>query len=146
ADAGGEYDGVGSAEDHAERADEAGDAVGVDVEGEFAEVVAFLDALDDVAHGGAAVDAFESALFVERTFDFFDGHAEILVHEDGEVGVDVAAAGAHDDAAERGEPHGGFDGMAAVDGGDAAPVAEVAGDDFEQLFALAENPRRFLGD
>jgi hypothetical protein len=54
--------------------------------------------------------------------------------------VDVAAAGAHDQALERGEPHRGVDAATTGDRGGARAVAEVQHDHVGLLRPAAEQP------
>ena len=61
-------------------------------------------------------------------------------------GVDVAGPGAHDESLERRHAHRGVDATAAVDGGDARPVAEVGHDQIELGERSAEDLRGACGD
>ena len=70
-----------------------------------------------------------------------------LVHQEGDDrGIDVAGAGAHDEALQRGQSHRGIDGLAVLHRRDGGAVAEMADDDPQILPLLAENLRRALAD
>ncbi len=139
ADTAGEDDGVGPAEGGVVAADEEGGAVGEHFEGGVGFVAAGVCGGDEFAHVAAAGagDGEESAFFVEHVADVFGAEALAFEVED-DAGVDVAATGAHDEAGEGGEAHGGVEDFAAVNGGDGGAVAEVAGDEFELFDGFAE--------
>ena len=59
--------------------------------------------------------------------------------------IDVPAAGPHDQALQRGKPHGGVDAPAVFYGRDAGPVAEMQGDQVYFLQGPSQVPGRFLG-
>ena len=63
----------------------------------------------------------------------------------GDGRVDVAAAGAHDQAFQRRKAHGRVDGDAVLDGGHGGAVAQVAGDDLQVLQVLAQGLGALLG-
>ena len=58
-----------------------------------------------------------------------------------EVRIDVAAAGSHDEAFQRGEAHRGVHAEAALHGAGAAAVAEVGGDQLVSAGIFAQQPR-----
>ena len=130
ADAAGEGDGVNAVHRRGIGADVLLDLIAERVSGERGAVIAGKREIDDVAGvGGLAGKADEAALFVEQVVHLGRGET-LFVHNIGDDGgVDAAGAGAHDDAVERGEAHGGVDGLALVNSGDGGAVAEVAGDD-----------------
>ena len=87
-----------------------------------------------------------SALLVEDVQHLVDAQA-VLVHDElHDAVVEIAAAGAHRQADQRGEAHGGVHALAAVDRGDGGAVAHVAGDDLELLDRLAHQLRAAGGD
>ena len=101
---------------------------GVDGEGGGGVVGGF--AREEGLHVGFAVgEGEEAALVVEELFERVSGQVFVAEEVDEDAGVEVAAAGAHGDAAGGGEAHGGVDGFAVEDGGDAGAVAEVRDDD-----------------
>ena len=57
--------------------------------------------------------------------------SQLLFHVSDDAGVDVAAAGAHQHAGQRGEAHAGVHTFACVHGTDGAAVAQMAGDHFQ---------------
>lgn len=59
----------------------------------------------------------------------------------GDSRVKVAGTGTHGDAFKRGKTHAGVDGFSVFDGGEAAAIAEVAGDNaggFRVVFPVAD--------
>ena len=136
ADAAGEDDGVRAAEEHVVGADVLDDAADEHLEGEGGVLIAGVGGVHDVAHVAAAdaADGEQAGLLVQDGVDVLGGVAD-LDHAEHGGGVHVAAAGSHHEALERGEAHGGVDDLAVLDGGHAAAVAEVAGDD-RDVFGL----------
>ena len=67
--------------------------------------------------------------WLRSCFERVGGEVFVAEEVDEDAGVEVAAAGAHGDAAGGGEAHGGVDGFAVEHGGDAGAVAEVRDDD-----------------
>ncbi len=87
-------------------------------------------AREEGLHVGFAVgEGEEAALMVEELFERVSGQVFVAEEVDEDAGVEVAAAGAHGDAAGGREAHGGVDGFAVEDGGDAGAVAEVRDDE-----------------
>ena len=72
--------------------------------------------------------ALQPGLLVEQGVDVGDGHAEFVVQEGVQPGVDVAGSGAHHQALQRGQTHRGVDGPAAADRRRRAAVAQVQHD------------------
>ena len=138
ADAGGEDDGVEVGHDRHVRTDVLLHAVAEHLEGGLGEFVALAGGFDDFAHVVDAADALEAGLLVEGGEHLVDVHAG-LVHDVFEGrGVDVAGTRAHHEAFERGDAHGGVNALAAADGRDGAPVAEVQADEVGLFGRLAE--------
>jgi len=52
---------------------------------------------------------------IEQIVDLVGGHFHYAHHVQDEAGIDVAAAGAHDEAFERREAHGGVDAFSIAD-------------------------------
>ena len=74
------------------------------------------------------------------------GDAELVLQVDDGVRVDVAHAGAHDHALERGKAHGSVHALAVLDGADGAAGAQVAGDDLGVLDIQARELGAHAGD
>jgi hypothetical protein len=77
--------------------------------------------------------------------DLGNAHAQVVVQEEDDGRIDVTGAGAHHQAFQRGQAHGGVDGLAVLDGADGAAVAQVAVDDVE-LFHRRFSAWRSSGD
>ncbi len=87
--------------------------------------------------GGNAGDAQNAGLLVEYVEHLVNADA-VLVHDElDNARVQIAAAGAHGEADQGSEAHGGVHALAAVDGSDGAAVAHMAGDDLQLLDGLA---------
>lgn len=140
ADATGENDRLGrSAEGGAEAAEFAGEAEGEEIDGKPGGGIAGAVEFGEVAHVIDPGDAGEAGAVVEEVGDFIERHARAALEVGVEVGVDVAAAGAHDEAFERGEAHGGVHRAAIEHGGGAAAVAEVGCEDAVVVRGQAED-------
>ena len=63
-----------------------------------------------------------------------------------DAGVQITGAGAHGNAGQGGEAHGGVHALAAIHGGHGGAVAQVAGDDFQLLNGLAQHGGSAGGD
>ena len=64
--------------------------------------------------------------------------AQLLLHVGHNAGINVAAAGAHQHAGQRGQAHAGIHALAAVHSGDGGTVAQVAGDHLQLAGVLAQ--------
>jgi len=129
ADGGGEDEGVGAAHGGDHFADGALDAIDIHVIGELGAGVRGAQ-FENVAHvAGDAADAEEAALAVQIFFDGFVVQAEFVLDGDGGGRVDVAGAGCHHDAFERGVAHGRIVGVSAFNRGERGARTEVASDD-----------------
>ena len=108
------------------------------VERELGAVVALGSGGVEIAEVGAdAGDAEHAGLLVEDVEHLVDADA-VLVHDElDDTAVEIAAAGAHRQADQRGEAHGRVDALAAIDRADGAAVAHVAGDELELFDGLA---------
>ena len=138
AHAGGEDDGVHAVHGGGVAAHDLGDPVVEHVEREPRALVALGGRGLEVAEvAGDARDAQHAGLLVEHVEHLVDVHA-VLVHDElHDARVKVAAAGAHRQANQRGETHGGVHTLAAVDGADGRAVAHVAADYLKLLDGLA---------
>jgi len=148
ADTAGEDEGVRHAfEGYGEASDLAGEAEAEDVDGEpggrIAGVILFGEHTQVV---GDAAEADEAGLAIKEVGDFIEAEACFLGEKVVEVGIEVSAAGAHDEAFEGGEAHGGIDGFSIEYGGGAAAVAEVGGDQAAVAEIKIEKSRCLLGD
>lgn len=126
---GGEDDSVDAVHGRDIGADDLGDPVVEHVERELRAVVALGSGGVEIAEVGAdAGNAEHAGLLVEDVEHLVDADA-VLVHDElDDAGVEIAAAGAHRQADQRGEAHGRVNALAAVDRADGAAVAHVAGD------------------
>ncbi len=128
ADAAGEDDRVDAAHRRRVGADVLAHPVGEDREREAGAVVALLGLGLQIAHVVAQpAEALQAALAVEHALGLVD--AELAGQLDHHAGIDVARAGAHHQALERGHAHGRLRGRAELDRAGAGAVAEVQGDD-----------------
>ena len=112
------------------------------VERELCAVVAFSRGGVEIAEvGGHAGNAQHAGLLVEDVQHLVDADAIFIHNELDDAAVQITAAGAHRQADQRGEAHGGVDALAAVDRADGAAVAHVAGDELQLLDGLAHQLR-----
>src|SRR5699024_290590 len=108
----------------------------------------FLSSGSDVAavRGQAAAHAQQAGLLVEDVQNLIDRLvlfvADVLYNRR----VDVAGAGTHDEALQRGQAHRGVDALAADRGGNGSAVADVADDDFRVLRIQAAEFDCLFGD
>ena len=65
------------------------------------------------------------------------------MQEENDRRIDIAAAGAHYQAFQRGQPHRGIDALAVADCGNRCAVAEVAGNHIQLFDRLVQHARRF---
>jgi hypothetical protein len=74
--------------------------------------------------------AENSALFVEQFTDFAAAHVLAFHEEENDGGVNISAAGAHDEAFQGRKSHARVHAPAALHRADAAPVSQMADDEF----------------
>lgn len=147
ANASGEDEGVDAVEGGSEAKDAFGESVAEDINGEFGAGVAVVGGFEEGAHVVAeAGEAEETAVAIEEVGDLTNVASGLFDEELDEVGVDIAAAGAHGEAFEGGEAHGGVHALAVFDGAGAATVAEVGGDDLEFGEGLIKEGGGLFGD
>ena len=148
ADASAEHDRLGPAELGEIRPDVVLDAAHEEVDGERrapVPVLAFF--VEQVAHvAGEPGDAEQPRLLVQQGAHLAQAHALLEGDVLDEGGVDVAAAGAHHQPFERGEPHRRRDGTALPDCASRAAVAEVQGDEVDAVPGLAGKLGETLGE
>ena len=100
------------------------------VEGELSAFVAFSSSLAEVAEvAGNAGNAEDAGFLIHERIHFFRRKVVVVHDVEDDSRVDIAAAGAHEDAGERCEAHGRVDAFAIFDGSQGRTVAEVAVDD-----------------
>ncbi len=140
ADTAGEHQGVDARECHGDAADFAGEPVGERFEGNLCADVAFACGLRQGAHVVAESGEAEKAGFlVYKLVETVDIVAVLLADEEEDCRVDASGAGAHDEALERGEAHGGVNALAVQNGGAAGTVTEVGRDEADFFGLLAQN-------
>ena len=116
----------------------------VDVEANLCALVAGVSGLLDVTHVGVTGQTKHARLLVQLGVDALSVPAELTAQVCDNTRVDVAGAGAHNQAGKRGKAHGGLDGVAGVHRGDGCAVTQVA-DDLLQVVA-AEQLSGLAGD
>ena len=108
------------------------------VQSELCALVALGGCVVKIAEvGGNARNAQNAGLLIEYVEHLVNADA-VLVHDKlDNACVQIAAACAHGEADQGSEAHGGVNALAAVDSGDGAAVAHVAGDDLQLFDGLA---------
>ncbi len=147
ADAGGEGDAVDAVHGGGVGADVLQHAVAQHLHGQ-AGALAGLGlplGLDLAAVAADAGNAQQAGLLVEDGVHALGVEALLLHDGDQDAGIHVAAAGAHDDAFQRGQAHAGVHALAPVHGRDGGAVAQVAGHDLQPLDGLAQQGGRAVG-
>ena len=140
ADAAGEHQGVDARECHGDAADFAGEPVGERFEGNLCAHMAFACGLRQGAHVVRKSGEAEQARFlVHELVEAVDVVAVFFADEEEDGRVEAAGAGAHDEALERSEAHGGINALAVQDGRAAGTVTEVGRDEADFFGLLAQN-------
>ena len=130
ADTAGEQQSVDAREGHGDAADFAGEPVGEGFEGDLRADVAFACGLRQGAHVvRKSGEAEEARFLVHELVEAVDIVTVLLADEEEDGRVKGAGAGAHDEALERGEAHGGVNALAVQNGGAAGTVTEVGRDE-----------------
>ena len=139
-DAGGEDDAVNAVHGSGVGADDFGDPVMEHIQSKRSASVAIGSGAVQIAEvAGDTGDAENTGLLVENIEGLVNVEA-ILVHDELQnTGVNITGAGAHGQAAQRSQTHGGVNALAVHDGGNGAAVAHVAGDELELLNGLAHH-------
>lgn len=146
ADTAGEYERVDAGESHGDAADFAGEPVGECFEGDLCTHVAFACGLRQGAHVVRESGEAEQARFlVHELVEAVNVVAVFFADEEEDGRVKGAGAGAHDEALERGEAHGGVNALAVQNGGAAGTVTEVSRDEAAVFRLFAENLGGFAG-
>src|SRR5699024_10193246 len=147
ADAAGKDDGVHAAHGGDVAAHHFLDLVGQHINGQLGAVVALAGGLFDVAHiAGNARDAQQAGLLVQDLVQLVAGDVQGILQVVDHRGVQIAAAGAHHQAGQRGHAHGGIHHAALVHGGDGRAVAQVAGDQLQAGDGLLQVLGRLAAD
>ena len=135
ADAGGKDQGVHAAHGSSHLGSLGGNLVDKHVEGELSIGVTSGGELLDVAAvvGLAAGHSQKAGLLVHHLVDLVEGVATLALQVAHGSRVDGAAAGAHHDAIERGEAHGGVHALAVLDSAQGSAGADMAHDDLAGL-------------
>ena len=115
---------------------------------ECAELVAFIVALLKITEvrGLAVGESKDTGLLVEDRYDLCCGHVLFACDELDDRGIQIAAAGAHDQALKRGKTHGSVNALAIAYCGDAGAVAQVADDGLNAVVRLADHFSDLLGN
>ena len=146
ADTAGEHERVDARECHGDAADFAGEPVGEGFEGDLCADVAFACGLRQGAHVvRKSGEAEEARFLVHELVEAIDIVAVFFADEEEDGRVKGAGAGAHDEALERGEAHGGINALAVQNGGAAGTVTEVGRDEAAVFRLFAENLGGFAG-
>ena len=146
ADTAGEHERVDARECHGDAADFAGEPVGERFEGNLCAHMAFACGLRQGAHVVRKSGEAEQARFlVHELVETVDIVTVLLADEEEDGRVKGAGAGAHDEALERGEAHGGINALAVQNGGAAGTVTEVSGNEAAVFRLFAENLGGFAG-
>ena len=139
ADAACKDDGVHAAHGGNVAADGHFDLVVQHIAGQLCAHVAMLGGFLDVALvAGNAGNTQQTGLLVQDLVQLVAGDFQVVFQVVDHAGVQVAAAGAHHQAGQRGHAHGGVDDLALVDSGNGGTVAQVAGDEFQALNGLLQ--------
>ena len=144
ANAASEYEGVDARESHGDAADFTGEPVGECFESNLGAHVAFACGLRQGAHVVRKTGEAEKARFlVYKLVETVDIVTVLLADEEEDGRVKGAGAGAHDEALERGEAHGGVNALAVQNGGAAGTVTEVSGNEAGFFGLLAKDTASF---
>ena len=135
ADAGGKDQGVHAAHGGGHLGGLSGNLVDEHIEGELSLGVTSSGELLNVAAvvGLATGHSQKARLLVHHLVDLVEGVATLALQVAHGSRVDGAAAGAHHDAVERGEAHGGVHALAVLDGAQGSAGADMAHDDLASL-------------
>ena len=146
ADTAGEYERVDTRECHGDAADFAGEPVGERFEGDLCAHMAFACGLRQGAHVvRKSGEAEQAGFLVHELVEAVDIVTVLLADEEEDGRVKGAGAGAHDEAFQRGEAHGGVNALAIQNGGAAGTVTEVSGNEAAVFRLFAENLGGFAG-
>ena len=146
ADTAGEHERVDARECHGDAADFAGEPVGERFEGNLCAHMAFACGLRQGAHVvRKSGEAEQTGFLVYELVEAVDIVTVLLADEEEHCRVDASGAGAHDEALERGEAHGGINALAVQNGGAAGTVTEVSGNEAAVFRLFAENLGGFAG-
>jgi len=94
--------------------------------------------LDVTLVAGNTGDAQQAGLLVQDLVQLVAGDVQGVLQVVNHRGVQVAAAGTHHQAGQRGHAHGGINDLALIDSGDGGAVAQMAGDELQALNGLLE--------
>ena len=139
ADAAGEDQSVHAAHGGDVAAHQLLDLVSQHIDGQLGAAVALTGCLFHVAHiAGNTRDAQQARLLVQDLIQLVAGDIQGVLQVVDHRGVQVAAAGAHHQAGQRGHAHGGIHHAALVHSGDGRAVAQVAGDQLQAVDGLLQ--------
>src|SRR5512139_3337430 len=107
-------------------------------------LISLCSGCHDVAKVSApyVVKTKQPALLVEKVVHLLRAHMLVVHEEEDDRRIDISAPGAHDHTLQGGEPHAGIDTSSSVNGGDAAAIPQVAGDDLELCQRHLDKPGR----
>ena len=95
--------------------------------------------------GGHAGQAQHAGLLIQQVHGLGDGHVVLVGNELHHAHVHITGPGAHGQARQRRQAHGGIHAAAAVDGGQGGAVAQVAGHHLQLRRVAAQKLRRPQG-
>ena len=148
ADTGCESDVVNAVHGSSVSADILGNTIAECIDGQLAGLVACKIAVFQITEvGGLAVGQSEdTGLLVEDRYDLSGCHVLFACDELDDGGINVAAAGAHDQAFKGSKAHGSVDTLAIADSGNGSAVAQVADDGLDAVIRLAGDLCHLLGN
>ena len=88
--------------------------------------------------------AQQAGLFGQHFVDGVNAHAQGVVQMEDDCRIDIAGAGTHHQAFQRGQTHGGVNAFAVTNSGNRTTVAKVAGDDVQLFNRLVQDLSGFL--
>jgi len=139
ADAAGKDDGVHAAHCGNVAADGLFDLVVQHVAGQLCALVAVHGGLLDIALvAGHAGNTQQAGLLVQDLVQLVAGDLEVVLQVVDHRGIQVAAAGAHHQAGQRGHAHGSIHDLALIHSSDGRTIAQVAGDQLQALNGLLQ--------
>ncbi|CDC28528.1 cAMP-binding protein [Faecalibacterium sp. CAG:82] len=139
ADTTGEDDGIHAAHGCDVAADQLLDLVVQHIGSQLRALVAGSSCLFDITLvAGNTGDAQQTGLLVQDLVQLVASDVQVVLQVVDHRGVDIAAAGTHHQASQRGHAHGGINDLALVNRGNGRTIAQVAGDELQTLNGLLQ--------
>ena len=139
ADTTGEDDGIHAAHGRDVAADQLLDLVVQHIGSQLRALVAGSSCLFDITLvAGNTGDAQQTGLLVQDLVQLVASDVQVVLQVVDHRGVDIAAAGTHHQASQRGHAHGGINDLALVNRGNGRTIAQVAGDELQALNGLLQ--------